>query len=147
MHINDQSGSTIEAVTVHRKIDEAELAAAAFLARYSGRTLEAHRHDLRGFFEGATSVGLEILSAARPHIELFRHHMELQGLAASTIDRRLATACRLYRFAHIDGRITANPAQYTPAPKCTPPRATGSTAPNSDGSCSRPNASTVHTPR
>ena len=36
MHINDQSGSTIEAVTVHRKIDEAELAAAAFLARYSG---------------------------------------------------------------------------------------------------------------
>lgn len=32
--------------------DEAELAAVAFLARYSGRTLEAYRHDLRSFFTG-----------------------------------------------------------------------------------------------
>ena len=31
--------------------DEAQLAAAAFLARYSGRTLDAYRHDLRGFFQ------------------------------------------------------------------------------------------------
>lgn len=29
--------------------DEAQLAAAAFLARYSGRTLDAYRQDLRGF--------------------------------------------------------------------------------------------------
>ena len=125
MHINDQSGSTIEAVTVHRTIAEAELAAAAFLARYSGRTLEAYRHDLRSFFEWATSVGLEILAATRPHIELFRHHMELQGLAASTIDRRLATVCGLYRFAHIDGRITANPAQYVRRPKVHPTQGHG----------------------
>jgi hypothetical protein len=27
--------------------DEAELAAVSFLARYSGRTLDAYRHDLR----------------------------------------------------------------------------------------------------
>ena len=33
--------------------DEAELAAVAFLARYSGRTLEAYRHDLRSFFTWA----------------------------------------------------------------------------------------------
>ncbi|MDQ1401261.1 MAG: hypothetical protein QOK20_3193 [Acidimicrobiaceae bacterium] len=31
--------------------DEAQLAAAAFLARYSGRTLDAYRHDLRMFFQ------------------------------------------------------------------------------------------------
>ena len=48
---NNQSASTIEVVTVHREIDEAELAAAAFLARYNGRTLEAYRQDLRSFFE------------------------------------------------------------------------------------------------
>jgi hypothetical protein len=29
--------------------DDAQLAAVAFLARYNGRTLDAHRHDLRGF--------------------------------------------------------------------------------------------------
>ena len=31
--------------------DEAQLAAVSFLARYSGRTLEAYRHDLRAFFQ------------------------------------------------------------------------------------------------
>ena len=34
-------------------LDEAQLAAAAFLARYSGRTLDAYRHDLRMFFQWA----------------------------------------------------------------------------------------------
>jgi len=38
-------------------------------------------------------------------------------LAASTIDRRLSTVCGYYRFAHIDGRILANPAQYVRRPK------------------------------
>ena len=33
--------------------DEAELAAAAFLARYGGRTLEAYRYDLRCNFPWA----------------------------------------------------------------------------------------------
>ncbi len=34
-------------------LDEAELAALAFLARYGGRTLESYRADLRQFFSGA----------------------------------------------------------------------------------------------
>ena len=56
MPTNNESASTIEVVTVHRKVDEAELAAAALLARYSGRTLEAYRHDLRSFLEWAAPV-------------------------------------------------------------------------------------------
>ncbi len=92
----------------------------AFLARYNGRTLEEYRQDLRFFFAWTGSVGLEVLAAARPHIELFRHHMEQRGLSASTIDRRLATVGRLYRFAHIDGRIVSNPAQYVRRPKVHP---------------------------
>ncbi len=46
--------------------------------------------------------------------------MEQRGLAASTIDRRLSTVCGYYRFAHIDGRIVANPAQYVRRPKVPP---------------------------
>ena len=99
---------------------EAEVAAAAFLARYNGRTLDAYRHDLRGFFEWADAVGLEVLAATRPHIELYRVSMEERGLAASTIDRRLSTVCGYYRFAHIDGRIPSNPAQYVRRPKVEP---------------------------
>jgi integrase len=46
--------------------------------------------------------------------------MEQRGLAASTIDRRLSTVCGFYRFAHIDGRIGSNPAQYVRRPKVQP---------------------------
>lgn len=98
------------------EFDEAQLAAVSFLARYSGRTLEAYRHDLRGYFQWAADGGVEVLRA-RPHIELFRAWMEDRGLAASTIDRRLSTVCGFYRFAHIDGRIGSNPAQYVRRPQ------------------------------
>ncbi len=70
-------------------LDEAQLAAAAFLARYSGRTLESYRTDLRQFFQWADNVGLAPLEATRPHIELYRAWMDERGLAASTVDRRL----------------------------------------------------------
>ena len=45
--------------------DEAELAAASFLARYGGRTIEAYRHDQRGFFQRAADHGIAVLVARR----------------------------------------------------------------------------------
>ena len=105
-------------------IDDAQLAAAAFLAR-RGRTLDAYRHDLRGFFQWAADMQLTVLVATRPHIELFRSGMEERGLAASTIDRRLSTVCGFYRFAHIDGRIASNLAQYVRRPQVHPSNARG----------------------
>jgi site-specific recombinase XerD len=92
----------LDRVVVQREVDEAELAAIAFLARYSGRTLEACRQDLRFFFSWTASVALEVLAATRPHIELFRHHMEQRGFAASTIDRR-RVRCRRLRCARSTG--------------------------------------------
>jgi hypothetical protein len=106
-------------------VDDAQLAAAAFLARYSGRTLDAYRHDLRGFFHWAADNAIPVLDATRPHIELYRAWMEQRGLAASTIDRRLSTVCGFYRFAHIDGRIGSNPAQYVRRPQVHPSDARG----------------------
>jgi integrase/recombinase XerD len=108
---------TIRAPGDEYEVDEAQLAAVSFLARYSGRTLEAYRHDLRGFFQWATDHGIAVMQASRAHIELFRAWMEDRGLAASTIDRRLSTVCGFYRFAHIDGRIRSNPAQYVRRPQ------------------------------
>ena len=99
---------------------EAQMAAAAFLARYSGRTLESYRFDLRYFFQWAADHDLDVLAATRVDIELYRSSMEQRGLAASTVDRRLSTVCGYFKFAHIDGRITANPAQYVRRPKVQP---------------------------
>ena len=53
-------------------LDEAQLAAAAFLARYRGRTRESYRADLRQFFQWADDVGLAPLTATRAHVELYR---------------------------------------------------------------------------
>jgi site-specific recombinase XerD len=98
--------TTIRAPGVGSEVDDAQLAAVSFLARYSGRTLEAYRHDLRGSFQWASDHGVAVMDASRAHVELFRAWMEDRGLAASTIDRRLSTVCGFYRFAHIDGRGT-----------------------------------------
>ena len=120
------SSSTIESSAGQdERIGEAELAAAAFLARYQGRTLEAYRYDLRAYFQWAADKGLVVLSATRPQLELYVRAMEGRGLAATTIDRRLSTVCGFYRFAQIDGRIAADPAQYVRRPKVHPTDARG----------------------
>jgi site-specific recombinase XerD len=74
-------------------LGDAAVAAAAFLARYTRRTLDAYRHDLRVFFQWAATVGLDVLAATRPQIELNVRTLQQRGLAASTIDRRLSTLC------------------------------------------------------
>jgi integrase len=74
---------------------------------------------------GRTTTAIAVLEAFRPHIELFRCWMEERRLAASTIDRRLSTVCGFYRFAHIDGRISSNPAQYVRRPRVHPSEARG----------------------
>jgi integrase/recombinase XerD len=101
-------------------LDEAQLAAVAFLARYRGRTLDSYRADLRQFFQWAATVGVPPLQASRVHIELYRAWLDDRGLAATTVDRRLSTVCGYYRFAHIDGRIGSNPAQYVRRPRVSP---------------------------
>ena len=58
--------TTIETPRDDFVIDDAQLAAVAFLARYSGRTLDAYRHDLRGFFQWAADNNLAVLAATRP---------------------------------------------------------------------------------
>ena len=50
-------------------VDEVHVAAAAYLARYTGRTLDAYRHDSRYHFQWADDVDLDILSAIRPPVE------------------------------------------------------------------------------
>src|SRR5215211_9540558 len=119
-------------------LDQAQVAVAAFLARYRGRTLESCRADLRQFFPWAAMVGLPPLQATRAHIELYRAWMEQRGLAASTVDRRLSTVCGYYRFAHLDGRIPANPALHVRRPHVHPTAQRAWTAASSPPSCTRP---------
>jgi integrase/recombinase XerD len=144
MSILDSPTAELTILTEDPFFDEGQVAAAAYLARYSGRTLDAYRYDLRCFFQWASDAHLAVLEAKRPHIELYRTSMEQRNLAPSTIDRRLSTVCGFYRFAHIDGRVPANPAQYVRRPKVNPPRAEGSIA-ESSGRSSTPQSDSTRT--
>ena len=72
MSILDSPTAALTVLTEDPFFDEAQVAAAAYLARYSGRTLDAYRYDLRCFFQWASDAHLAVLEAKRPHIELYR---------------------------------------------------------------------------
>ena len=97
--------------------DEARLAAAGFLARYSTVTRTAYSADLRWWFGFCDEHGLEPMAARRFHIELWARLMEERGLSRSTIGRRLSTVAGFYRFAVIDGRLENSPAEYVRRPR------------------------------
>jgi len=141
MSVLDSDSTTLTTIIEDHGFDEAQVAAAAFLARYNGRTLDAYRFDLRTFFQWAADADLTVLEAKRPHIELYRTAMEQKGLAPSTIDRRLSTVCGFYRFALIDGRVNANPAQYVRRPKVHPSKGRGLDRREFGTSSSRPSVS------
>ena len=128
--------------------DEARLAVAAFLARYSGRTLDAYRHDLRGFFQWSADVGLIVSATTRTHIELYRGWMEgprLGGLddRPATVDRVRLLPVRAHRRAHpVEPRPVRPPTEG--AAKRGPRHGI---AANLAPSCSPPNASITPTPR
>ena len=54
MAMLDSTVSALRRPYSELEIDEAQLAAVGFLARYGGRTLDAYRHDLRAFFHWPT---------------------------------------------------------------------------------------------
>lgn len=72
MSILDSPTAALTILTEDPFFDEAQVAAAAYLAGCSGRTLDAYRYDLRCFFQWASDAHLAVLEAKRPHIEFYR---------------------------------------------------------------------------
>jgi integrase/recombinase XerD len=97
--------------------DEARLAVAGFLARYSEPTGRSYISDLRQFFGWCDTVGLGVFEAKRGHLELWARSMEERGLARATIGRRLSTVAGFYRIATLDGLIEQSPAEHVRRPK------------------------------
>ncbi len=56
MSVLDSDSDTLAAIIEDPGFDEAQVAAAAFLARYNERTLDAYRYDLRTFFQWAAAM-------------------------------------------------------------------------------------------
>jgi site-specific recombinase XerD len=98
-------------------LDDVHLAAAGFLARYSGRTRDAYALDLRSYFYWCAHRGVAVFAMTRPHVELYVRWMEEErGYAPATTARRLSTVAGYYRFAVIDGYLDRSPAEYVRRP-------------------------------
>jgi hypothetical protein len=121
----DSGRPTIQRPEPEYVVDDAQLAAAAFLARHSGRTLVATDTTWGLLPVGSSRHAIPALEATRPP------HRPVPLLDGRTRvgggDDRLPAldGLRLYRFAHIDGRIWSNPAQYVRPRRIHPSDARG----------------------
>lgn len=97
--------------------DPALLAAAGFLAGYSGTTRAGYTIDLRNYWTWAETNQLHVFEARRPHIELYVRHLEDQGYARSTIGRRLSTVASFYKWCTDEELLGRNPAANVRRPK------------------------------
>ena len=96
----------------------AQLAAVSYLARYSGRTHALYSCQLREWFAWCESNGLDALTGVqRAHVELYIRQLGDRGLMDSSVNTMMHAVRGFFRFAHIDGLITTDPAVYARLPK------------------------------
>lgn len=93
------------------------LAIAGFLAGYTNPTRASYTTDLRIFTAWCYDHRLELLDVTRAHLELFARAMETDGKMRSTVARRISTLCSFYRYCHVEGNTTKNPAANVRRPK------------------------------
>lgn len=98
-------------------VDPALLAAAGFLASYSGTTRAGYTIDLKGWWTFCETNGLPVLAAKRAHLELYVRSLEERGYARATIGRRLSTVASYYKWCYLEEVIDRNPAAHVRRPK------------------------------
>jgi integrase/recombinase XerD len=96
----------------------AQLTAVSYLARYTGHTHGLYAYQLRRWFTWCEVNGLDPLDGIqRAHLELYIRHLGESGLRVSSVNTMMHGVRGFFRFAHIDGLITADPAVYARLPK------------------------------
>ena len=96
----------------------AQLAAVSFLARYSGRTHALYAYQLRRWFGWCETNGLDpLIGVQRAYVELYIRALGDSGLRDSSVVTMMHGLRGFFRFAHIDGLISADPAVYARLPK------------------------------
>jgi integrase/recombinase XerD len=113
---SDAPGATLETPSVPLH-DPALVAAAGFLAGYSGTTRSGYTIDLRGWWRWCELAGLHVFDAKRAHIELYVRSLEDHPYARSTIGRRLSTVCSFYKWCLDEELLNRNPAGNVRRPK------------------------------
>ncbi|HYH50805.1 MAG TPA: tyrosine-type recombinase/integrase [Acidimicrobiia bacterium] len=98
-------------------VDPGLLAAAGFLAGYTGTTREGYTIDLKHWWTFCEMHGLPVLDAKRAHLDLYVRSLEERGYAKSTIGRRISTVASFYRWCLEEEVVERNPAAHVRRPK------------------------------
>jgi len=100
------------------RMSTAQVAAVSFLARYSGRTHALYAFQLREWFGWCEGHGLDpLVGIQRAHVELYIRGLGERGLRDSSVVTMMHGVRGFFRFAHVDGLISADPAVYARLPK------------------------------
>ena len=96
----------------------AHLAAVSYLARYSGRTHDLYSYQLRRWFAWCEANALDpLIGIQRAHVELYIRQLGECGLRVSSVNTMMHGVRGFFRFAHIDGVVSSDPAVYARLPK------------------------------
>jgi integrase/recombinase XerD len=111
--------ATLIGVPTARITTTAELAAAGYLARYSGGTRESYRVSLKLLFGWCQGLGIDVLDGMRrPVLELFGRYLEEERHNAPvTVAHHLSIVRGFYSFAEIDSYIDKSPATHLRMPR------------------------------
>jgi hypothetical protein len=93
------------------RTDRLRLAAAAYLARFTGPSRTHAESDLRIFLSWCAERRVDPLAAERAQVELhLRWMQEIRLLRPSTVSRRMSVVAGSYRTCVIDGVLEHSPA-------------------------------------
>ncbi|MFK7743035.1 MAG: tyrosine recombinase [Planctomycetota bacterium] len=83
----------------------------------SPATLRAYGADLRGFASWLAEAGCDVVDVRRTVLRRYLVELEEQGLAATSVQRKLASLRGLFGWLQREGRIEKDPAKLLKGPK------------------------------
>ena len=95
-----------------------EEVAVGFLLGYDkAHTRSAYQSDLRCFASWCAGIGIDPLAVKRAHLDGYARSLEAEGLASSSVARRLSVMSGLFRYAYEEGCITRDPTAHIRRPR------------------------------
>ena len=92
--------------------------AVGFLLGYDkAHTRSAYQSDLRCFASWCAGIGIDPLAVKRAHLDGYARSLDAEGLASSSVARRLSVMSGLFRYAFEEGYVDRNPAAHVRRPR------------------------------
>lgn len=96
----------------------------AYLGGHGEGTRRSYAADLRHFSAFLDTIEVDALAAHRVHLDAYARTCEAEGMAPSTLARRLSAVSGFYAYALDEGMVSRNPVERVKRPKVSDDSAT-----------------------